>query len=147
MALSCVWLSNERSCEVYECEWCVGPCRAGKPVAAYSQLTASLHMASLFPFSPSPSAQRVRLAFNCDDIRGDDIAISGMLANGERGRHRLLRCFAGRIKELPAPHALVSNGNLHYERRENVRRRFFPSLGDGVGGSIGGDVGDGIGNA
>ena len=109
------------------------------------------HAPPYSPMFPSPSAQRVRLAFNCDDIRGDDIAISGMLANGERGRHRLLRCFAGRIKELPAPHALVSKGNLHYERRENVRRRFFPSLGDGVGsafdGAVGGDVGDGIGKA
>ena len=69
----------------------------------------------------------VTFAFDVNDIRGDDIAISGMVGGGMTGQHRVLRMLGRRILELPAPHALCSTeGAGHYTRREAVRQRFFP---------------------
>ena len=80
-------------------------------------------------FLRADALRSVRFAFTHDDIRGDDIAISGMLARGKRGQHRVPRCLDGRIRELPAPFALCNTvlpgGRSHYSRREEVRRRFF----------------------
>ena len=80
-------------------------------------------------FLHADALRSVRFAFTRDDIRGDDIAISGMLARGHMGQHRVLRCLDGRIRELPAPFALCNTalpgGTTHYSRREAVRRRFF----------------------
>ena len=82
-------------------------------------------------FLCTDALRSVNFAFTRDDIRGDDIAISGMLAHGQKGQHRVLRCLDGRIRELPAPFALCNTtlpgGASHYSRREAVRRRFFVS--------------------
>ena len=81
-------------------------------------------------FLRADALRSVQFAFTHEDIRGDDIAICGMLAKGLKGQHRVLRCLDGRIRELPAPFALCNTalpgGSSHYSRRESVRRRFFP---------------------
>ena len=77
-------------------------------------------------FLETTALRSVPFAFSNDDIRGDDIAISAMVAKGQRGRHRVLRCLDGRILELPAPHALCNApGAGHYALRDSVCRRFF----------------------
>ena len=67
---------------------------------------------------------RLGLVFDHTDTRGDDIAVSGSLAQGQSRRHLIPRLFHRRLVELPAPHALCDVEG-HYERREAVRRRFF----------------------
>ena len=62
--------------------------------------------------------------FGHSDTRGDDIAVSGSLAQGYPRHHLIPRLFHRRLVELPAPHALCDVKG-HYERRECVRRRFF----------------------
>ena len=64
------------------------------------------------------------LVFDHTDTRGDDIAVSGSLAQGKSRHHLIPRLFHRRLVELPAPHALCDVEG-HYERREAVRRRFF----------------------
>ena len=68
--------------------------------------------------------QRLNLLFGHDSIRGDDIAVCGMLARGQRHFHRLSRVLAFRMSELPAPHALCKDEG-HYIRREQVCKQFF----------------------
>ena len=77
-------------------------------------------------FLHANALRRVSFAFDVNDIRGDDIAISGMVGQGQLGQHRVLRLLDQRILELPSPHALCSTpGASHYSRRDAVRRRFF----------------------
>ena len=64
------------------------------------------------------------LVFDHADTRGDDIAVSGSLAEGRLSRHLIPRLFHRRLIELPAPHALCDVEG-HYEKRDKVRRRFF----------------------
>ena len=84
-------------------------------------------------FLHSNALRKVTFAFDVNDIRGDDICISGLVANGHFGNHRVLRTLAHRILELPAPHALcAANSANHYARREAVRRRFFTTEGNKI---------------
>ena len=79
-------------------------------------------------FLHSVAMRSIPFAFNVNDIRGDDIAISGMVGKGQLGQHRVIRLLFNRIVELPAPFALCStNGASHFQRRDDVRRRFFTS--------------------
>ena len=79
-------------------------------------------------FLQATSLRQVPFAFNVNDIRGDDIAISGLVGQGLLGQHRVVRLLSQRILELPAPFALCATaGADHYSRRDAVRRRFFPS--------------------
>ena len=79
-------------------------------------------------FLQATSLRQVSFAFNVNDIRGDDIAISGMVGQGLLGQHRVVRLLSQRILELPAPFALCATaGADHYSRRDAVRRRFFSS--------------------
>eukprot|EP00940_MAST-03C_sp_MAST-3C-sp2_P003345 g3345.t1 len=68
--------------------------------------------------------RKLGFVFDHTDIRGDDIAVSGSLSDGQRGVHRIPRLLHRRLLELPAPHALCSSGG-HYSHRERVRQRFF----------------------
>eukprot|EP00939_MAST-03C_sp_MAST-3C-sp1_P004255 g4255.t1 len=68
--------------------------------------------------------RKLGFVFDHTDVRGDDIAVSGTLADGRVGAHVVPRLLHRRLAELAAPHALCSGGS-HYERRESVRRRFF----------------------
>lgn len=58
-------------------------------------------------------------------INEDDIAINGMLADGQPERHKVLRMLGGRFKELPAP-AAWSRRPGHEDSRQLARERFFP---------------------
>ncbi len=64
------------------------------------------------------------LAFGPEDVRGDDIAVSGLLARGRHRHHRVARALAFRLRELPAPHALCRDDS-HTMRREVICARFF----------------------
>eukprot|EP01051_Picozoa_sp_SAG22_P017095 SAG22_NODE_2558_length_2448_cov_1.477224_1_plen_290_part_00 len=80
-------------------------------------------------FVRTSALQGLNLAFNHADIRGDDIAVSAMLAKCRPAHHRVARVFGhGRVLDLPQPHALAANPQ-HYGRREKVRRRFFEGQG------------------
>jgi hypothetical protein len=59
-----------------------------------------------------------------DMLMGEDIHVSGALAEGRRGMHILPSLFAGRWKELPAPHGLVDMPD-HWEYREKARQAVF----------------------
>jgi len=77
-------------------------------------------------FLHTNALRKVPFTFTVNDIRGDDIAISGIVSGGTLGQHHVIRTLAHRILELPAPHALcATKGVNHYERREAVRRRYF----------------------
>lgn len=96
-----------------------------RPVAFAQAITVDIVKGRLM-LTRSDALRGLKFAFDRQDIRGDDIAVSGMLSDGKRRQHLVLRVFAGRVLELPAPFALCRTpGSDHYSRRDAVRRRFF----------------------
>lgn len=61
-----------------------------------------------------------------DQRREDDIAVSGLLADGQRGQHRCLPSLWPKIRLINAPHALWRQPG-HFERRDVAASYYFPT--------------------
>jgi len=72
-----------------------------------------LALPSLFPGDGKPACE-------------DDIALCGALAGGAHGYHHLPGIFRGRLVELDAGGVGLQDRPDHYDRREAVRREWFP---------------------
>ncbi len=64
----------------------------------------------------------------------DDILVSSRMARGKRGFHCVPSLFAGRVQDLPMPHASCDSAD-HYLLREKARREYFShtALETGIG--------------
>lgn len=59
-----------------------------------------------------------------DERREDDIAVSGLMAEGRRGQHRCLPVLWPKIRLINAPHALWRQPG-HFDRRNSASARYF----------------------
>jgi len=58
--------------------------------------------------------------------REDDIAVSGLIAEGKPGKHLVLGCFRGGLKNLPTMNTGNDTRPNHYRDRDAATKVFFP---------------------